>query len=107
MLSSRHSQQFIVVTCRVVSLSRGRVITRKSVGRGVGSDSIFGANAAQKGVYLEGLDASVDQQLLSRCDFLVHSRSIFTEGALLTAGPSLRQHSCLLSDPVPSKFLSI
>ena len=83
---------------------RNRVVTRDGVGRGNGSDSIFGMQAA-KGVYSEGLDALVDMQLLAKCDFLVHSRSIFTEGALLTAGPTLREHSCLLSDPVPARFL--
>ena len=83
---------------------RAHVITRQGVGRGVGSDSIFGAQAA-KGVYREGMDALVDLLLLAKSDFLVHSRSIFTEGALLSAGSSLRRHSCLLSDPVPSRFL--
>ena len=45
------------------------------------------------------------QQLLAKCNYFVHSRSIFTEGALLSAGSGLRQRSCLLSDPVPSRFL--
>lgn len=79
-------------------------MTRQGVGRGKGSDSIFGAQAV-KGVYREWMDALVDLQLLAKCDYLVHSRSIFTEGALLSAGSGLRQRSCLLSDPVPSRFL--
>lgn len=103
-LATDSMEIFTAVTTRWPAYVRGRVITRKGVGRGTGSDSIFGAQAT-KGVYREGLDALVDLQLLAKCDYLVHSRSIFTEGALLSAGSGLRQRSSLLSDPVPDHFL--
>jgi hypothetical protein len=103
-LATDSAEIYTTVTAQWPAHVRARVMTRQGVGRGEGNNSIFGAQAV-KGVYREGMDALVDLQLLAKCDFLVHSRSIFTEGALLSAGPGLRQHSCLLSGPVPSRFL--
>jgi len=82
---------------------RERVVTREGVGRGQGTASIFGS-AAKKGVYEEGLDALIDMQLLAKCDWLVHSRSIFTESALYWSGKGLRQRSRLLEESVPAHF---